>query len=156
MPRDPKVRFNLGMAERELVLDVPRARSFAETVTAVLALLTRGELLLIVAALQTVGLLGFVLLRPGAPRKTMLMLVVLGVLGAIRLARLEWWPGPPEGIVLSRQISLRDEPDLERSPSSSLGLGETVRVIEVSGSWLRVDHAEATGWTERVGVGIVD
>lgn len=154
LPRDPELEFNLRLTERRLGVDAPVSESF---VAAFFDSFTPSALLWLVGGLQGVGLVGLVLLRRRrAARFGMALLVLLALAGAARLAQTQWFPGPPSGVVLASEISLRSAPRADRAVTLELEAGETVRVQESSERWIRVVHARGSGWTERAGVGVVD
>jgi len=159
MPRDPELRFNLRLTEEQLGFDDPGAESFGAAITSTLDWLTRGELLVLAATLETLGLVGLVLLRrrgSSAARTAMALLLGLGLLAAGRLVQLQWFAGPPTGVVLERPIDLRAEPRPELPPLLTLTPGESVQVEQLGDRWLKITHPHGQGWTERAGVGLVE
>lgn len=157
MPRDREVKFNLGLAEQQLGLDAPATESFGAAMEALADSFTPGEFMMMVGGLQGVGLVGFVLLRRRrVARDAMALLVLLGLAGGARLLHTEWFAGPPAGVVLAEEISLRIEPHTDLPATTLLKAGETVRVEELSDRWVRVVHPRGGGWTERAGIGVVD
>lgn len=157
LPRDQSVIFNLHLAEQQLGLDAPSEESFGVAVKALGDSFTPGELLLLVSGLQVVGLTGLVLLRRRRTvRGCMVLLILLALAGATRLVHSQWFAGPPVGLVMASEITLRSEPHTEFAVIFKLNAGEKVRVEEMSDRWIRIRHASGGGWTERAGVGIID
>ena len=155
--RDPELRFNLRLAEQKLGMDVPATESFGAAVVGLVDAFGRGELLALAVTLQTVGLLGAVLLRRRRGLRLLPWAVtLLGVLAGARLARDTWFAPAPEGVVVSDEISLRSEPRADLAVTLKLKAGELVRVEEQSDRWVRVVHPQGRGWTERAGVGVVE
>jgi len=153
LPRDPEVRFNLALAERQLGVDPAPDDSFVGAVRGVVASFTPRERLFVVGTLQALGLLGAVLLRRRpAARSALGLLAMLGLAGGLALL----FPTPPEGVVLESGIALRTEPRADGAVTLQLRAGERVRVQERSGDWVRVGHVSGQGWTERGGVGLVE
>jgi tetratricopeptide (TPR) repeat protein len=149
LPRDPELAFNLALASRHLGIDPPSRP--------ILSFLTGRELLSLVTALQTAGLLGFLLLRRRRfARRCAALLVVLGLAGAVRLVQAHWFPGAPEGVVLTEELGLRSEPRDGLPVAHRLKAGDLVVVVERSDHWLKVTHGTFGGWTERAGVGVVE
>ena len=153
LPRDRETRVNLRLAEQRLGLEPTGDRSAG---LALLDAFPPGVLLLGVFGLQTVGLLGLLLLRRRAARIGMAILVLLSLPGAVHLVRTHWIPGPPQGVVLVEEIGLRPEPHSGLAVLCELEAGETLRIEELSDRWMRVAHPRGGGWTERAGVGVVD
>ena len=56
----------------------------------------------------------------------MAFLVLLALLGAARLIQLQWFAGPPAGVVLANEIALRQEPHPGVNIVLRLKAGETV------------------------------
>lgn len=157
LPRDPEVEFNLSLAERELGLKTPTSNSFGTTVLTPFDSFTSAELLALVCGLETVGLVGIVLLRRRrAAQSCMALFVLVALASAARLVQKQWFPGPSAGVVLANGIALRSEPRADLPPVAELHAGELVRIESLSDRWVQIAHAEARGWTERAGVGIVD
>ena len=155
--RDPlaeQAAFNLKMAEQQLGLDF--AGDTAAAIGGWIARIPNGWLAITAGALQSMALVGWFLTR--GRRRMRLMVVLCFVLGgaaAVQSARRQWFTHPA-GVVLAQEALVRSEPHLTVAPSFSLGSGESVRVIESSDRWVHVQHREGRGWTERVGVGIID
>jgi tetratricopeptide (TPR) repeat protein len=157
LPRDREVAFNLRLTEAKLGVSPPASPSLTTSAARILDSLTPQEHLALVGALETVGLAGMVLLRRRrAARNATAFLVVLALLGAARLARAIWFPGAPAGVVIAREIALRPEPSTSEPITARLRAGESVRIESMSTEWLRVAHPLGRGWTERVGIGLVD
>jgi tetratricopeptide (TPR) repeat protein len=157
LPRDPEIDFNLELARQRLGLDDPEAETFGAGIEALVEWFTPGEFLALVGGLETAGLVGLLFLRRRRTgRNVMLLILFLALAGAVRLARDQWFLGPPEGIVLKHEIAIRAEPHIELPVHFELEAGEAVRVEERSDRWIRLEHAKGSGWTERSGVGVVE
>jgi tetratricopeptide (TPR) repeat protein len=157
LPGDPQARFNLSLVEQRLGAGEPAGDSLLAGALAAVDGLPPRRLLLVAALLESLGLLGFVLARRRrALRVTCALLVLVALLGAARLVQTQWFAGPPEAVVLAREVALRAEPHEEAATSLKLVAGEVVRVAERSERWARVVHARGSGWTERGGVGVVE
>ena len=127
MPGDAQVEFNLRLAERQLGIEPPPADPVGALIAARVESLTAGQVLALTLLLQTGGLAGLVLLRRrGTARNLLALLVVIGLLGDVRLVGERWFAGPPEGVVLVREISLRSEPHPSLGITLRLAAGETV------------------------------
>ncbi len=155
-PRDPAVRFNLALTEARLGVD-NTPTSPAAMARAGAAAFTPGELLLLTASLQGVGLVGLVLLRRRRfARLAAALALALGLLAATPLL-LDTVFGPvPGGVVLAPDLALQDAPDAASPSSSRLSGGELVRVREQTDGWLRVEHPRGTGWVPRAAVGVIE
>lgn len=157
LPRDPAVRFNLALAERQLGVDPPPDDSFAAAARGAVRAFTPRERLWAVGLLQAAGLLGAVLLRRRrAARIACALLALSGLAGGVALARGRWFPGPPEAVVLADGVALRTAPRPGADTTLRLRPGERVRLEERSGGWVRLAHAQGRGWTEAGGVGVVE
>jgi len=161
LPRDGEAVFNLRMAERQLNTDSEAVEPFISALQALAGSFTLGEFLLLIGALQGLGLVGLVLLRRryaahSGTTALMVVLVLVGLAGAVRLVHGKWFPGPPYGVVLAEEITLRSEPHSAMPTTYELEAGTVLRVLEMSDRWMYVSHPEGSGWTERAGVGIVD
>ena len=157
MPRDGEVKFNLALLERQLDIEDPPSRSVDDLVLGWADWFTPGELLSLAFVLQSAGLAGLLFLQTGLrARIAMGLLVLLGLLGSARLIQTQWFAGPPEGVVLAREIGLRSEPHPSVPVAFKLEAGEMVRVEELSDRWIRVTHAQGGGWTDRANVGVVN
>ncbi len=150
-PRDREVKFNLNLVERQLDVEAEDSGSIGATITAWVNWFTPGELLVLVATLQGVGLVLLLLGRRGATP-----LVLVGLMGAVGLLQSQWFPSPPAGVVLTNEIGLRSEPHAALTVTVRLHAGQVVRVAEMSDRWVRVVHPQGAGWTERAGVGLVN
>ncbi|TDJ65970.1 MAG: tetratricopeptide repeat protein [Planctomycetota bacterium] len=155
IPNDPEVRFNLRLAQRELGLAAEQERWLSGVFAPLDSLPPWGRLFL-VGAVQATGLAGLVLARRrSAVRAGLLLLALLGLLGAARLAREAWFAPLPEGVVLAA-TGLRAEPSADRPVTLALRPGETVRVSRTTEGWVKVESPRGRGWTESAGVGVVD
>ena len=155
-PRDPAIRFNLALTEARLGVDNTPTSPLAMA-RAAAAAVTPGELLLLTASLQGVGLVGLVLWR----RRRLLRLVAafalaLGLTAATPLVLRALFGGTPEGVVLAPELALQPTPDATAPASAHLSGGELVRVREQTEAWLRVEHARGAGWVPRGKVGLVE
>ena len=157
LPRDERAAFNLHLTEQQLGFWAPAEESFGAATLAMVDGLSPGVLLALASVLQCAGLLGWVLVRrrPGL-RNCMIVLVLISLAGAGRLVQTQWFPGPPMGVVLAREVALRPEPHTSLDITRKLKAGETVQVEESSDRWIRITHEKGSGWTERAGVGVVD
>jgi tetratricopeptide (TPR) repeat protein len=156
LPRDPAVTFNLRLAEGQLGLYDPEGESFGAAVAELAASFTPRELLVAVGVLETLGLVGVVLLR----RKRWLrnlsgLVLLLGLAGAARLVVTQWIPGAPEGVVLDATAPVHAAPDPGSEVTADLEPGESVRALERSDGWIRIRHSEGAGWTVVGAVGIL-
>ncbi|MBI1851386.1 MAG: tetratricopeptide repeat protein [Planctomycetes bacterium] len=157
IPRDPRVTFNLRLAERRLGIGEPSRESFLTAVASLIGWITPRELFALVVGFETVGLVGFVLVRRRrAARRAMAVVVLVALAGGARLAALQWFAAAPDGVVLAPEIALRAEPRVDTAIQVKLEAGEVVRIEESSDRWVRVVHARGRGWTERGGIGVVD
>lgn len=155
LPGDRELSFHLHLAERQLgtaAADAPAAPRWTHAVDR----LPAAAVLALVAGLQSLGLLALVFARGAAARILGAVFVGLGLALAGHRARREWFPGPPEGVVLAPEIALRAAPDSGLPPVLRLRAGEVVRIEERGPSWLRVRHDLVRGFTEPAGVGVVD
>ena len=157
LPLDQEVQWNLRMAERQLGVDTPADGWLRAVEAALLHRYTPGGLLLLLAGLQTIGLLGAVVLRRRrAARTAMALLVLLALAGTARLLCTRWFPPPTHGVVLEGEIELRGEPHAAWAVTRRLRTGELVGIVELSDRWARIVHRRGGGWTERASVGLVE
>lgn len=155
LPGDPEVRFNLRLAQRELGLEAEAERWLAG-VFAPFDSLPPWIKLCLLGVVQITGLAGLVLVRRGlAIRGGLLLLALLGLLGAVQLARDAWFAPPPEGVVLAA-TGLRAEPSADGPVTLAIRPGETVHVTRASEGWVEVESPRGRGWTESAGIGMVD
>ncbi len=159
IPRDPELLFNLRLTRRDLGLaDDAAGATLGASVAAFVRSFAPEELLAAACGLETIGLGLLVLFRRrrGARNAAILVLLLAAASGG-RLVQVRFFPGPPRGIVLGDEIAVRPEPHADLEPAFRLEAGETVRVEESSGRFVRVSHRKSgTGWTEAAGVGVVD
>lgn len=155
-PRDPAIGFNLALTEARLGIDNTPTSPLAMA-RAAAAAFTPGELLLLTASLQGIGLVGLVLVR----RRRLLRLaaalaLALGLLAATPLVLGAIFGVAPAGVVLAPDLALQSTPDTTAPASSHLSGGELVRVREQTEAWLRVEHPRGAGWVPRAAVGLVE
>lgn len=155
-PRDPAIRFNLALTEARLGVDNTPTSPLAMA-RAAAAAFTPGELLLLTASLQGVGLVGLVVAR----RRRLLRLAArlvfaFGLLAATPLVLGAIFGGAPEGVVLAPDLALQSAPEATSPASAHLSGGELVRVHEQTEAWLRVEHPRGAGWVPRGALGLIE
>ncbi len=154
LPGDPRLAFNLQLAERRLgVAHAPP--TVVERLRAALDARSPAELLVLVTLLQTAGLAGVLALRRRGRLLATLGLAI-GLVGAVYLVDRRTSPPPVEGVVLDHDLPVRTEPHPDLPATLVLHAGEIVRVEEGSDRWLRVTLPRGGGWAERSGVGVVE
>ena len=152
MPRDEDVRFNYQYALRQRQTPVRQPKySFWETVLARHAVFwTHQELALITLALgmalSLVALAGFYVSCP--PRMQRALYAFLGLL-VMYYGSTSFWLSRQQqdvGIVLE-QADARFEPREEATVHFSAAAGEKVRILQVSGEWVKVKRMDdKIGW----------
>ncbi len=157
LPGDRQVAFNLSLAEKQLGIP-PSDGSFGTAVIDRIDSLTTGELLMIVVILESLGLLGLLLVprQRVAGRRCMMVFVAIALLGSLRLVQVQWFPGSPEAVVMTDTLALRRQPHDSTAVILELKAGERLSVEEWSERWARVEHAGGIGWVRRAGIGLVD
>jgi hypothetical protein len=157
LPRDEELAFNLRLAEEKCGVQEEDTPSFGTAALGLIDSFLFSELEAFIVLLECIGLSGLVLLRRRpAARNAMALIVVLALLLSARLVRNQWFPGPPDGVVLQEKIALRPEPHIDHPATAEIWSGETVRIEAMSDRWALVEHARGRGWTERAGVGVVE
>jgi tetratricopeptide (TPR) repeat protein len=144
-PRDGEVAFNLRRAEQELGL-APPDRGWR-------AWLTSRELLMLVVAAQSIGLLGVVLLRHRGARLALAVGVIATLPAVVTLLD---GGSVAEAVVLAPGAVLRPEPHQEIPSATTVTAGSLARIVAMSDRWALVECAAGRGWVERPVLGLVE
>lgn len=156
MPHNGDLMANLRLARDKLGIQPVEIESFTGLLLAMVDWFTAGELLILISLLESVGLVGFVLMRGNSSgRVVMILVVLLALLLAARLIKTEYYSGPQKGMVLATQVALRAEPHRSVPVLFELRAGESLQVAEQSERWARVLHARGEGWTQVDGIGLI-
>jgi hypothetical protein len=147
-PRDRELVFNLRRAERELGLPAA-ARAWHEW-------LTGRELLSLVVVLQSIGLLGLVLLKRRAARLALAGLVLATLPAVLALLAADPAREPRAAVLLTSRAALRAEPHAELPGEASIAAGTLLRLAARSDRWVLAECAAGRGWIERSAVGVVE
>jgi len=156
MPGDREIEWNLSLTRQRLGVLSEVSPSLATRLLAHLDAVSPRTMLGIIFTLQTLGLLGLVLVHGHRGARALCLAASLtGLVLAVRVVAVHEFPGPPEAIALD-QVSLRTEPHATQPVAVELEPGQAVQVIEMSDRWAHVVTPDGEGWVERGGIGIVD
>jgi tetratricopeptide (TPR) repeat protein len=156
LPRDARIRFNMGLAEEQLGLWDRQDESFYKSSLELVDALSPGLLLIWVGVLQCVGLTGWVLFRRRPwVRNASILIVLIALTGAARRVQTQWFAPHATGVVLAREAAVHREPHDRAEVLHKLGAGDTVQVEAGSDRWIRIDHVKGEGWIDRGSVGVV-
>lgn len=155
LPRDPELLFNARWTERRLGAE-RLTPSLLTTLLTPLSHVTPGELLIGAGVLQTVGLVGALLVR--RHRRARLAWLVGAVFGALMggCGLYLLWLAPTEGVVLAPRSAIRAAPSTDAAIVGQVQAGDTVEMHERGETFVRVSHAVGSGWIEQAQVGVID
>ena len=157
LPEDEAITFNLRLAESKLGIDARDEEAESTGLAERIALLPPPLLLTTIAALQTIGLLGLVLLRGRRGWEVvhgLCLLVGIGLAGPLLHAR--WFPDSPEGVILGETVTLHSEPTDHAAVTAELSAGRVVVIEATRDEWRHVAHPEGRGWAKRAGIGVIE
>lgn len=147
-PRDRALRFNLRLAEERLGLHHLAPPSLLCSFREGFGRLTAWEWLLLGVLLQATGLLARLLCFRRGLRSAAVIVLLLGLFAAGRGVQVRFFPGPPEAVILEHEAGLHAGPLRTLPVTARVRGGDTVRILEASDRWARVEGAGREGWID--------